>query len=163
MNTMVGFISAKVEDNSCPAELNILTDLMLKDLPSYANRVIQRARRRSRSLDLFSYVIIAGKPELKPLELNYTEYTPVFSESPQQLFFTTLERQYINNKVVESQHYHWLFLTRTASGWRMAMVFSRLGSTGGDKPALPPKETSNGVIGQAVRLWLRDCRAGSLR
>ncbi|MGK7877527.1 MAG: hypothetical protein AB4426_30765 [Xenococcaceae cyanobacterium] len=147
----------------CPADVETLTSLLLQDIPSYANRVIQRARRLNRSVDIFGYVIVAGKPEFEPLNLSQSQYTSVFQESPEQIFFTTLERQYFNDKVIETENYHWLFLTQTKSGWRMAMVFSRLGSTSKGRPPSPPRESSNGVIGQAIRLWLRDCRAGTIR
>ena len=154
--------ATKNNSSNCPADLETLTSLLLKDLPSYANRVIQRTRRRNRSVDLFSYVIVAGKPEFEPLSLGPGQYTSVVpaaeSQPPQQVFFTTLERQYSNGKVIERENYHWLFLTQTPSGWRLAMVFTRLGSTSKEHPPLPPRETSNGVIGQAVRLWLRDYR-----
>ncbi len=136
---------------------------MLDDLPSYANRVIQRARRRDRSLDLFSYVLLAGKPEFEPLPLTQNQYQPILKDAAKQVFFTTLERQYDDNKAVTMQHYHWLFLTQTTNGWRLAMVFSQLASLGKGDPPLPPQETSDGVVGQAVDLWLRDCRAGTLR
>lgn len=146
------------QNKICPANLDTLTSLLLKDLPSYANRVIQRSRRIARTVDIYSYVIIAGRAEFEPLGLNETQYTPIFPDTTKQIFFTTLERQYSNNQSIESQSYHWLFLTQTPSGWRMVTVFSRLGSSDRDKVILPPQDTSNGIIGQAVSLWLRDCR-----
>mgnify|MGYP006266908133 CR=1 FL=1 len=150
--------------SSCPADLETLTSLMLKDLPSYANRVIQRVRGPK---ILPTYVIIAGRAEFQPLSLGPGKYNPVPSlakpEAPQQVFFTTLERQYLNNRAIETQNYHWLFLTQTDGGWRMAMLFSRLGSPVKDDPPSPPLETSEGIIGQAVSLWLRDCRAGAIK
>jgi hypothetical protein len=53
-------------------------------------------------------------------------------------------------------------LTQTATGWRLAMMFSRIGSYPAKNPPSPPRDSSNGVVGQAVRAWLRDCRAGSI-
>ncbi|WP_224411503.1 hypothetical protein [Oscillatoria salina] len=154
-------------NSTCPTDVKILTEQMLKDLPSYANRVIQRARRLDRDVDIFSYVIIAGRAEFEPLTLGPGEYNPapnaIALEPPQQIFFTTLERQYTDEKAIETQHYHWLFLVQTDSGWRVVTIFSRLGSPSAERPPLPPRETSKGVIGQAVKLWLRDCRAGTLR
>lgn len=148
---------------SCPADLETLTALLLQDLPSYANRVTQRSRRLERSVNLFSYVIVAGKPEFEPLNLSQLQYTPVLPDTSEQIFFTTLERRYSNNQAIETQNYHWLFLTQTSSGWRLVLLFSQFGSVNPEQPPTPPQETSDGVIGQAVRLWLRDCRAGAIR
>jgi hypothetical protein len=146
------------QNKTCPADLDTLTSLLLKDLPSYANRVIQRSRRIARAVDTFSYVIIAGRANFEPLALHEIQYTPILPDTTKQIFFTTLERQYLNNQIVESQNYHWLFLTQTPSGWRMVMVFSRLGSSAKGDVILPPQDTSNSIIGQSVSLWLRDCR-----
>ena len=150
------------QPSTCPTDKETLTSLLLPALPSYANRVIQRSRRLERDVDLFSYVIVASKPDFEPLTLEQNQYTSLFLEAPEQVFFTTLERQYQSKKVIETEHYHWLFLTQTTSGWRVVMVFSRLGYGSQEDLSLPPKETSNGVIGQAIRLWLRDCRAGAI-
>ncbi|MGH2415856.1 MAG: hypothetical protein ACRDEA_19635, partial [Microcystaceae cyanobacterium] len=148
---------------SCPTDLKTLTPLLLNDLPSYANRVIQRSRKRDRSADLFSYVIVAGKPEFEPLNLSQLQYTHLLPDTSEQLFFTTLERRYSNNRAIETQNYYWLFLTQTPSGWRLVTLVSRFGSPAQAQLFLPPQENSDGVIGQAVHLWLRDCRAGAIR
>lgn len=152
---------------SCPADLETLIALLLRDLPSYANRVTQRARRRSRSVEVYSYVILAGRPEFEPLTLGPGEYTPPApnssSEDLQQVFITTLERQYVGNKPVQLQQYHWLFLIKTESGWRLAIMFSQTGLYPAFRPPTPPRESSEGVIGQAIQIWLRDCRAGVIR
>ena len=147
----------------CPADLPTLTSLLLKDLPSYANRVIQRSRRLQRQVDIFSYILLASLPEFEPLPLSHQEYQPLFTDNTQQIFFTTLEREYRENKVLEREIYHWLFLSQTSSGWQLAMVYSRLGISDKTYPPSPPLETTNGVIGKAIRLWLKDCRTGSLR
>ena len=39
------------------------------------------------------------------------------------------------------------------------MMFSRFGDSMKKNPPTPPQETSDGIIGQGVQLWLRDCRA----
>ena len=152
---------------SCPADLETLTSLLLRDLPGYANRVIQQTRRVNRTVTSSSYVLLAGRPEFEPLTLGPGEYTPpnagVNPEPPQQLFFTTLERQYLSGKASEIQLYHWLFLTHTSDGWRLAIMFSQLGSSAPNRPPTPPRESSKGIMGQAVSLWLRDCRAGAIR
>ncbi|HBE19909.1 MAG TPA: hypothetical protein DEG17_07145 [Cyanobacteria bacterium UBA11149] len=152
---------------SCPSDIEILTSLLLRDLPSYGNRIMQRARRLDRSLDQFSYIIIAGRPEFEPLPLNpgQSNFTPSIKDPnpPQQLFFTTLERQYSGGKAIESQNFHWLFLTHTENGWHLVMMFTQLGATSPGFPPTPPRESSNSIIGQGVTIWLRDCREGGIR
>lgn len=147
-------------------DLDKLINQLLQDLPSYANRVSQRARRLNRTVDIYSYVLLAGRPEFAPLTLGPGVYQPaepqLGDQQPQQVFFTTLERQYIDGKPVELQQYHWLFLTKTDSGWRLAIMFSRTGSYPEGKPPTPPRESSDGVIAQAISTWLRDyCRTPS--
>ncbi len=144
--------------------LEILTTKLLRDLPNYANRASQRSRRLARKTDIFSYVILAGRPEFTPLPLNPGDSSvssDITSPGVEQVFFTTLERRYIANKILESQEFHWLLLTKTESGWRKVMMFSQTGSSQSSKILTPPRESSNGYIGQAIDTWLRDCRAGS--
>lgn len=146
-------------------DIETLTNQLVKDLPNYTNRVNQKSRRLSRSIDIYSYVLIAGKAEFSPLSLGPGEYLPTIpvAEQPQQVFITTLERQYTSGKLVQLQQYHWLFMTRTNSGWRLAFMFSRTGTYPNKQPPTPPRESSNGAIAQAVNTWLRDCQAGTLR
>jgi len=149
---------------TCPSDVEPLTSLMLRDLPNYANRVIQRSRSVNEDIDL--YIIVAGRAEFQPLTLgpgSYSSVTATNVEPPQQVFFTTLERQYVDGSAIETQNFHWLFLTQTNSGWRLAMMFTRFGSASAKRPPTPPRESSDGIIGQAVRLWLRDCRADAIR
>jgi hypothetical protein len=148
-----------VELSTCPSDVETLTTLLLKDLPSYANRVIQRTQKLNRDAGFDSYVVLAGRAEFEPLNLPQINYNPNDSEPPQQVFFTTLERHYYQNQKREIQTYHWLFLTETDSGWRMVTMFSRFGGSAQEYPPTPPQESSNGIIGQAVNLWLRDCRS----
>jgi hypothetical protein len=160
---------------ACPAQLPDLMPLLLRDLPSYANRVSQRAYRSDRNPDRPGYVLLTGQPDYRPLPLAEEEQlssnAPVeksriaqhLPESPLQVFFTTLERQYVGGEAVELQHYHWLFLTPTQNhGWRLVLLFSRIGDVPADQPPSPPQDTSQGVIAQAIRLWLRDCRAEAI-
>ncbi len=153
--------------SNCPADIQTLTSLLLRDLPSYANRVMRRSRHIGPTADGINYVVLAGKPEFEPLNLGPGEYTsPALAaevEPPLQVFLTTLERQYLQGNAIKSQHYHWLFLTQTPDGWRLAMMFSQFGSATPGRSPTPPRESSNGVIGQAVNTWLRDCRAGAIR
>jgi hypothetical protein len=148
-------------------KIESVTAYLLRDLPSYANRVSQRSRRLTRRGDTFSYTIAAGRPEFQPLPLNADatsrDTAKTLSEGVEQVFFTTLERQYTAGKSVELQQFHWLLLTKTSSGWRKVMMFSQLGSFPVTKqPVSPPRESSDGVVAQAVDIWLRDCQAGSV-
>lgn len=156
-------LPATTESRSCQAQnIEILTDQLLKDLPSYANRAIQRARRLSRRSDFYSYVLVAGHPEFAPLTLGpgvYAPKQPNNSETVKQVFFTTLERQYTGGQAIELQQFHWVFLTKTQSGWRLATLFSQLGGYPTKKPPTPPRESSDGIIAQAITAWLRDCQA----
>lgn len=161
-----GAVGAK--KSSCVNQnLEALTTQLLRDLPSYANRASQRARRLSRATDVYSYMVVAGRPEFAPLPLNADGYTAdsvkTTSVGVEQVFFTTLERQYSAGKAVQLQQFHWLFLTKTKSDWRFVMMFSQTGLHPKNQPPTPPRDSSNGDIAQAVNAWLRDCRAGSVR
>lgn len=163
--TASGAIAQTPLPNCQNQSVEALTTQLVKDLPSYTNRVIQKSRRLNRSVDIYSYVLVAGKAEFAPLSLGPGEYAPALpnNEQPQQVFITTLERQYSTGNLVQLQQYHWLFLTQTSSGWRLAFMFSRTGTYPNKQPPTPPRESSNGAIAQAVRSWLRDCQAGTLR
>ncbi|MBW4672347.1 MAG: hypothetical protein KME60_34255 [Cyanomargarita calcarea GSE-NOS-MK-12-04C] len=137
----------------------------MRDLPGYANRGSQRARRLSRQADVYSYMVVAGRPEFAPLPLNSgvssVDASKTNSDGVKQVFFTTLERQYTARKAVQLQQFHWLFLTKSESGWRKVMMFTQTGYYPVNKqPPSPPRDSSNGVIAQAVDTWLQDCRAG---
>lgn len=160
-------LAERVKSLCSEQNLETLTTQLLQDLPSYTNRASQRARRLRRSSDVYSYMLVAGKPEFTPLPLNLEEYsadTPKSSASGvEQVFFTTLERQYIGKKAVELQEFHWLLLTKTKTGWQIVMMFSQIGSYSGEQPVSPPRDSSNGTVAQGVNTWLRDCQAGSVR
>ena len=53
-------------------------------------------------------------------------------------------------------------LTNTPQGWRMIMLLTTLGYPDhiGNQNfiASPPRDSSDGVIAQSVKLWLRDCK-----
>lgn len=148
--------------------IETLTTPLLRDLPSFTNRASQRARRLSRKADVYSYMIVAGKPDFTPLPfnsgINNTDASKSSDEKVEQIFFTTLERQYIAGKAVQLQEFHWLFLTNTKSGWRMVTMFSQIGSYPVTKqPPTPPRDSGNGTVAQGINAWLRDCRAGTVR
>jgi hypothetical protein len=113
-------------------------------------------------------MLIASQPDFEPLDLTDRAFgAGLDSESDiRQVFFTTLERQYLSRQVVSLQQFHWLFLVQAEDGWRSVLLYSSLGgdpaSPLADQRLTPPQESSQGVVGQAVRLWLRDCRAGTV-
>lgn len=151
----------------CSNNLEDLANLLVKDIPDYGNRIIQRSRIHSHPLEFFPiYIITASKPDLESLPLSQTQYKSLIksslNNSVNQVFFTTLERQYsINNRIIETQNFHWLILTQTPKEWKIVMVLSKLGypdnSSNQNFISSPPINTTNGIIGQAVTLWLRDC------
>ena len=143
----------------CPTDLEALVDRLLQDLPSYANRVIVRSGLSPNNSTAPGYVprqiILAGRPEFEPLPLNFEEALP---ENASQVFITTLERQYREGKRIEIQQYHWLFLAKTENGWELVKIVSRFGTAADLRPLLAP-ESEKSAIAEAIRLWLRDCRA----
>jgi len=149
--------------STCPQSINSLTTNLLKDLPGYANRVIQRSRLPSRHQGNSTYIILAGQPDFNPLTENLagnysSAFPPAETEGVEQVFFTTLERRYINQAAYSVESYHWLFLTTTEEEWYLVTLYSRFGLPDQTHPPTPPQETSNGIIGKAIQLWLRDCR-----
>ncbi|EAZ94226.1 hypothetical protein [Crocosphaera chwakensis] len=151
------------QEATCPSDIETLMTRMLKDLPGYSNRVAQRSRIGDRSVEIYNYILIAGNPEFEPLPLSDLQYEPELPDETQQVFFTTLERQYTPTEAILLQNYYWLFLTQTSEGWRLVLLFSRLADLEqGDLP-IPPQDARNGAIGQGIKLWLKDCRAGVLR
>lgn len=158
--------ASKIRGVACPSDIKTLMAWMLKDLPSYANRVTQRAIRNDRAVNLYNYILIAGRPEFEPLPLSSLQYEPELPDETQQVFFTTLERQYNQTEAVELQNYYWLFLVKSSDGWRSVLLFSRLADLenieSNDLP-IPPQDARNGAVGRGIELWLKDCRAGVLR
>ncbi|AFY95989.1 hypothetical protein [Chamaesiphon minutus] len=149
--------------NTCPVELTALGNLLVRDLPSYANRLIQQ--RRKRTDKLYSSIVTASKPELKPIEIVSREYSPQFPQAaPTQVFITTLENQYTGNRVAQIQQFHWLFIAQTRLGWRLVNIYTR---TGGFPIATtlisPPIESSKTIVGEAIATWLNDCYLGKIR
>lgn len=147
----------------CPAEIETLTAGLLRDLPSYANRVARRTLGTTPNDTNFGTVLLAGRAEFEPLPLEALAFDPAADAATQQIFFTTLERRYLDAETISLEQYHWLFLVPAADGWRLTLMFSR---TAKDEPAIrpptPPQESSDGIVGQAIQLWLRDCRAGAV-
>ncbi len=165
---------------ACPTTAESLTRLLIRDIPNYTNRVLQRTvavipHREGAAVQSVgsplrrepyrpSYVLIAGRPELDPVDLNQYAFTtePDSGGPLTQLFFTTLSRQYSGLKANELQEYHWLFLSQADDGWRLAFMFSAVDDVETVRSPTPPRENSEGSVGQAVQLWLKDCRAGAI-
>ena len=158
---------------ACPADLEILIPLLIRDIPTYANRVLQQALGEIPpalpDAPLFAayrpaYVVIAGEPTQTPLDISSRVYTtsPADPEALEQVFFTTLERVYTQTELTEITHFHWLFLVPSDDGWQLAFMYSAIDSQDDAKPILPPQESSTGSVGRGVALWLRDCRAGAI-
>lgn len=151
---------------SCPEEVEPLVAMLVRDLPSYANRVLQRLVLPFDAVERPATVILAGEPEFEPLSTGPGIYYPVPPEETnellKQVFFTTLEREYFPDGIHDLQYFHWVFLVQTDTGWRLAMMFSSLGGYPDSGPVSPPENTSQGAIARAIRIWLRDCRAGAI-
>ncbi len=150
-------------DKSCPPDVATLSDRLIEDIADYGNRVIQTTQDSHQDEGIYNYIIFAGKAELQPLGLPQIDYGFSAADATEQIFFTTKEREYFKLRKSERQTYHWLFVTLTESGWHLVAMFSRFGHETQDTPPTPPQESSKGIIGQAASLWLRDCRADSLR
>ena len=147
---------------TCPASLEPLTAALLRDLPGYINR--SNFRLASRSTTNPTYAVVASQPDFLPLPTDSNEYPNPNDASLHQIFFTVLERQYAGKQVVEFQQFHWLFLTQTADGWQLALLFSRIGSYPSDrKPITPPRDSSQSATAEAIRNWLRSCESGAVK
>ena len=147
----------------CPEDVELLVQGLLRDLPGYANRVARRTLGTFPDDTPFGTVLLAGRAELEPLPLAALAFDALPTDATQQVFFTTRERRYTDTAAITLEQYHWLFLVPAADGWRLTLMFSR---TAPDetplRPPTPPRESSEGIMGQAIRLWLRDCRAGAV-
>ena len=168
------------QPTSCPDDVATLTNVMMRDIPGYTNRVLQRTvavlphteadALRAADSQLVrapyrpSHVLVAGNVNLTPLDLSDYAFTtdPDAGGPLTQVFFTTLSRQYSGLQTKEVQEYHWLFLTKATDGWRLAFMFSQIDGSQLENASTPPEESSRGSLGQAVQLWLRDCRASAI-
>ncbi len=146
--------------SQCPQDISQLADLLVNDISNYGNRILQTSRKSLTKPDILpTFIVTASQPDLQPLIIKQRQYQNQKSSEIEQIFFTTLEREYTNNnQIIERQNYHWLLLTTTDKGWTMVMLLTRFGSINDDYLPTPPRDSSNGVIGQAVKLWLRDCQ-----
>jgi hypothetical protein len=152
-----------VATNTCPEKLDRLTNLLVRDLPSYANRIIQQ--RRNRTDQMYSSIVTASIPDLQPIEIVSREYQPRFPQAaPTQVFISTLENQYTGIRSAQLQQFHWLFIAKTRMGWRLVNIYSRTsGSPSTNTPITPPIESSKTIVGEAMRIWLNDCYLGKIK
>lgn len=148
----------------CEGDWEEVAKSIMKNIPNYSNRVIQRGSIFSHSLNFLpTYIITVNQGKTTPSDFDLTSFPPIKyqpKEEIKQLFFSTKERQYSNSQqIIETENFHWLIFTDTPEGWRLVMAMTRFGypSPQGFITS-PPKDTTNGVIGQAVNLWLRDCQ-----
>jgi hypothetical protein len=144
----------------CPREIEPLTVALLRDLPSYINRLSHQ-----RSNQFPTYAIAASQPNLSPLPVVSSTAIDPKQGGLHQVFFTVLERKYDSKKAAEYQHYQWLFLAQTkTSGWQVATLYSRLAPyPASEQYASPLRETTQELTAQAIRRWLRDCEAGAIQ
>lgn len=149
--------------NTCPAKLDSLTNVLVRDLPSYANRLIQQRRKRTETV--YSSIVAVSSPEFKPIEIVSREYPVRFANAvPTQVFISTLERQYTGIRSAQVQQFHWLFISKTPIGWRLANIYSRTSVFPSvNAPITPPIESSQTIVGEAIRLWLHDCHLGKVK
>ncbi len=148
---------------TCPTNIDSLGKLLVRDLPSYTNRVIQR--RRKLADKLYSSILAVGKPDFTPITIISREYPPQFPQAaPAQIFISSLERQYTGIKSTDLQQFHWLLLAKTNLGWRLVNIYSRISTDTrtNDSPITPAIESSKSTIGEAIRLWLNDCYFGKI-
>lgn len=153
-------------ENQCTKEITELSNQLVAEISDYGNRVIQTSRRRERNAAMMPiYIVTAGQPEFEDLPLSYRSYGSNQASEIKQVFFTTLERHYLSNsRLEEAQNYHWLLLTSTdTGGWEMVMLLTRFGEVAQSEVVSPPVDTTSGIVGEAVRRWLRDCRYGALK
>lgn len=146
----------------CPTEVEPLAKLLVRDLPGYANRATIKGRSRSQSKEL-THVVIASQPEFEPIVLPKSQRHLKPDPNLYQVFFTTLERQTMGDRMYEFQQYHWLFLAKTRVGWRLTQSFSRTSRYPKGDSLTAQRESTQGAVAQGVRFWLRDCNAGSIR
>jgi hypothetical protein len=127
------------------------------------NRQYQRLLKQKGSGQADSYAIATSQPDFTPLPIDSAESKNSADPHLHQLFFTVLERQYVGQRMLEWQNYHWLFLAQTENGWQLALLFSHLGTyPPANQPLSPPRDASQSLTAQAIRLWLRDCRSGAV-
>lgn len=135
-----------------------LTDALLLALPGYLNRALQRLGDTSGSLRTnpppLTYVLVAGNAQIEPLSNPQPGGAPLV-----QIFFTTLERQYINAQLQPLQQFHQLVLAQVPEpeSWRLIRLRSQFAPYPANQQRLsPPRNSDDGPTAQAIRRWLQD-------
>jgi len=141
---------------SCPPKLEPLVEQLLTALPSYTNRM---AQRRLGSQPLNTYLLTAGSAIFEPLPLAQGQWQSTLPDTSRQVFFTTLERHYEPNSLHSRQNFYRAFFVETNQGWQLALLYGQLGADLGNPVPQPPQDLSQGDVAQAIRFWLRDCKA----
>lgn len=115
----------------CPLLLKPLLNEILKDFPSYINRNIQRQRQAG---DPLHYIIGFSQPDYRPSDLEaFSDRHPEFGlesllSSPglYQVFLTSRQRSYQNDRTEDFQEFHWLlFQQDDRYQWHLRAVFSQ--------------------------------------
>ncbi len=70
-------VKSDAKNNYCSQEVESLTDILLKELPDYSNRVIQRTQNLHQGAGISTYILAAEKAEFEPLGLPQIEYNMV--------------------------------------------------------------------------------------
>ncbi|MGC9527363.1 MAG: hypothetical protein ACP5D7_17665 [Limnospira sp.] len=146
------------QTGNCPTELDTLTAELVKDLPAYANRVIQRSPPRPDPRDPGTSIIFAVALPSEPLPI--APDLPA-SDDLQTAFIATRERFYQNSRAIAFRRYHWLFLRRSGDGWELVKLYSKSDPYPGYKILPQPWDSSKSAIARAIDLWLRDCEGGN--
>lgn len=164
LSLLNGGTKQAIAEPICSPDLTAIAPQLVADLPSYGNRAIQQARRLQRVEDTYSYILVANSPELQPLPIGNQQYTAAVPDTTEQIFFTTLERKYLNNTPITYENYYWLFVTPSEKGWAIVYLLTSLTDFNRDGITAPPLDFTQSVIGTATRRWLRDynahCAAG---
>ena len=140
------------EAKTCSQPLATLIPPLLTDLPSYTNRVTQRAQMFDLEIPLDTYILIAGNADFDPLPLSQQQWQPTVKDTTQQVFFTTLEREYTDQRAIERQNFYWAFFVQTQRGWQLALLYQQLGGESPQNPTAPRRDASTGGIAQGLSL-----------
>ncbi len=129
---------AKAEaSRPCPDSFQDLADIFTQDLPDYLNRTYIR-------LGIDRHVLVAGIPETNSFPISSVNSSLT---SPSQIFVSILSGK-IGKPKDDSQPY-WIFISKTSSGWRFVMAFTKIGSS-------VPVDVSDGAIANAAIILLKD-------
>ncbi|WLT37112.1 hypothetical protein NON20_13945 [Synechocystis sp. B12] len=121
--------SRSPNEGHCQQPLTELMPPLLDALPSYTNRVMQRSQIGG--VPLRTYILIAGNADFDPLPLAQQQWQTEVPDTTRQVFFTTLERSYTDQRAIASQNFYWAFFVQTEQGWQLALLYQQLGEVPG--------------------------------